>query len=104
MSEEERRYKVVYVSEDDMMTAMTCLTDDHAQWVRLPVFKGLPEGFCIRAVHYEYSRMAFAFIISHESFPIVPPWQAFVGIEAKIQAKTFDMNLIRRWAKEHPNG
>ena len=104
MSEQERRYKVVYVSEDDMMTAMTSLTDDHARWVKLPVFKRIPEGFRVRAVHYEYSRIAFAFVISHESFPIVPPWEAFVGIGAEMETQTFDMKLIRQWAKEHQNG
>lgn len=104
MSEQEKRYKVVYVGEDDIMTAMVALTDDGAHWVCLPVFKGLPEGFSVKSVHYDYSRRAFAFIISHESFPIVPRYEVLLAMGAEMERQTFDMDLIRAWAKEHPNG
>ena len=104
MSENGDRYKVLYVSEDVMVTAMVVLTDETAQWVRLPVFKGLPEGFSVKSVHYEYSRRAFAVVISHKSFPIVPHYELLLAVGAEMETQTFDMDLIRAWAKEHPDG
>jgi len=102
--ENERRYKVVYVGAEAMITAMASLTDDTARWVNLPVFKGLPEGFSVQDVHYEYSRMAFAVVVSHESFPIVPQWEVLMAIGAEMEMQTFDMDKIRRWAKANPKG
>ena len=104
MSEQERRYKVIYVDQELMITAMTALTNDGGSWVCLPVFKGLPEGFSVRAVHYEFQRLAFGVVIFHESFPIVPAGNLYEVISMGLQMKTFDMDMIRQRAKEHPNG
>jgi hypothetical protein len=40
--------------------------------VCLPVLKGLPDGYDIRAVAFNFGHNAFELLVTHESFPEVP--------------------------------
>lgn len=71
----ERRCKIYRI---DCRTIMTLLGNWwHHEGINLPVLKGVPEGYIIRRIHYDFSYDAIALLVEHESFPEVPEGGVF---------------------------
>ncbi len=104
MSENERRYKLMYVDENVMIDMLTNAGPYPVGNVRMPRFRTLPQGFRVAGVNYSFEKRAFAVCIHHPSYRIAVPGESLEEIEPKAEMRTFDMKLIRAWAKEHPNG
>lgn len=63
---ESRRCKILYLQLRDLITVL-------GEWkfegiIRLPVLKGIPEGYTIRAVYNDWQRDAIGVVIEHPSF------------------------------------
>lgn len=69
--ENERRCKLLRVDPRDILNILGNWQDRDG--IRLPVIKGLPEGFWVRNVAFEFARNCFVICIQHPSFPEVQP-------------------------------
>jgi hypothetical protein len=65
-----RRFVVVPVEEEVVLQLFNWQARGSVQ---LPVFEGLPDGYEVQAVVYDYSRQAFMFRVHHPDLPEVPP-------------------------------
>jgi hypothetical protein len=65
-----RRFVVVPVEEDVVLSLFDWQSRGE---VELPVFEGLPAGYEVQGVIYDYVRQAFLFRIHHPDLPEVPP-------------------------------
>jgi hypothetical protein len=86
MDKREDRLKIVYL---DVRAVVGLFNWHQHEMVSLPIIKGLPEGYWVRDVMYDFSRHAFALKVGHESFdPIepgtmIPVWQPLHEIESR---------------------
>lgn len=103
MSEQERRWKLIYVDEQVMMDVITGMASHHHDCVSLPVFSDSPSGYSVVSVNYDFGRRAFAVCIFHETYPVLAPGGLLEVVSPRIEMRTFDMDMIQAWAKEHPN-
>ena len=69
MDQFEKRIKLLCIDEQIMVGMVAGLSDHDV--VRLPIFKGLPEGFGVISVNYDPAVRGFVVGIWHKSFPIV---------------------------------
>lgn len=53
----------------------------HADYVILPRPVGLPDDYMVTAIHEDFARHAFAFVIQSETFPETPVGEMFPEIE-----------------------
>jgi hypothetical protein len=67
MNSDERRWKLLSVNPQDIMTML--IGWQIFDVIRLPIFQGLPEGFSVHNVNFDYHRECFVCCIEHESFP-----------------------------------
>jgi hypothetical protein len=66
----DRRFVVVAVEEDAVIDLFNW---SQADPVRVPVIEGLPYGYEVRAVHYDFVRQSFLLRVHHPTFPEVDP-------------------------------
>ena len=71
MDKYERRIKLLYIDADLMVGIVAGLND--SEFVRLPIFKGLPEGFGVVGVEFDLASLGFLVGIWHKSYPVVEP-------------------------------
>ena len=64
----ERRYKVVYARLGEVLQA--CQNTRHGA-IRIPEWT-LPDGASVVSVEHDFCRQAFAFLLYHPDWPIVP--------------------------------
>ena len=103
MSEQERRWKLMYVPEQAMMAGIMASQQDGPDTVRVTTYVDLPDGFGVISVNYDPARRAFAVVVCHEMFPPLSIGRRMEVIGAERKMRVYDMKLIRQWAKEHPN-
>ena len=73
-SERERRCKLLYIPARVILAMLRGICVDLKQMdvVRLPDFSGvIPDGALVEAVHYDFTRAAFAFRFRHPDFDVV---------------------------------
>ena len=68
MEKQNRRRKIIYIPQDQLLSFFFFTNRQPMQFYRVPMAEGLPPDFDVLAVHHDYERASFAFIISHESF------------------------------------
>src|SRR5436190_23770636 len=66
----DRRFVVVSVEEDAVIDLFNWAQSDP---VRVPVIEGLPAGYEVRAVHYDFLRQSFLLRVHHPMLPEVDP-------------------------------
>lgn len=71
-----RRVKMIYLPVRQLLGMLDWKSRDY-DTINLPVIEGLPDGYVVRAVEYQFERDAFALMIEHSSFDLVP-----FGVEA----------------------
>lgn len=68
----ERRIKLVAVTHDDVLAFVNGHRGD-AEYLSLPVFSELPEGYEVLGAFEAHDLHCFAFIVAHPSWPEVAP-------------------------------
>jgi hypothetical protein len=75
MSEEaensKRRLRIVRIDEEQMLSVFEAVSEK-CEFLSVPKFEKLPKGYVVRAVQYNFRRMAFDFLIQHDEFSPVP--------------------------------
>ena len=99
-NERQRRYKLAYVDSQLIWDMLGVLAS--AETVRLPVFSNMPEDAEVTSVQYDYSRLAFAFRIYHESFDVVEIGKMIPEVKEKVEFeyRVFDLAAARRAEKK----
>jgi hypothetical protein len=69
--ERSRRLKYLVLPERIILSLLNA-PSDRRPYYTFPVIKGLPDGYRVEAVNYDYERAGFAIVVSHPSFPEVP--------------------------------
>lgn len=69
---QERRFKAVYVREDEVLTLFRCGMDDWPECLKVPDWREVPKDAVLLRVWFEPSVMGFGFLLAHESFEPVP--------------------------------
>jgi len=57
--------------------------------------KGLPQGYLVKNVQYNYSRQTFDFLIVHESFGIVMPGAVIPQYDDVLITQLYKVEVVR---------
>jgi hypothetical protein len=84
-----RRCKIFSLPVESVLTLM-------GEWrqydfVRLPILKGLPDGYRVRNVQFNFGTQAFDFLIEHESFPETPDGNEYPRGNSWAEAETIEI-------------
>lgn len=80
---QDRRVRLFFVTPDLMMEALGARTPGEPSYG--VVVEGLPAGYEIAAVMYDFMRQAFAVCVQHESFEVSPLGCEIPSIEVVIR-------------------
>lgn len=91
----ERRYKILIVSDDLIMSLLFGMTKRFPQYIKLPRLEGLPEDVEILSADYEPSTCSFRFLIAHESFTpcrygVVPEMIGTESVKIELRQYKYD--------------
>lgn len=70
--QDERRVRIVYVREDLIVSILNAGRAGGPGMIAVPDFPELPEGFVVERARHCWEHRAFALIVSHPSFDVVP--------------------------------
>jgi len=87
-----RRFVVVPVEEDVVLQLFNW---PRRGSVALPVFEGLPDGYEVQAVVYDYARQAFMFRVHHPDLPEVPPDVVDPPVVVPVRFRTVELGRDR---------
>lgn len=82
------RCKIVRVGESDLLGLIWSgrITERiESIFLRVLTFPGEPSDVNLVAVHYEFERRCFAFLIQHDSYPETPEGWLFPAIESSVK-------------------
>jgi hypothetical protein len=69
-TEREARYKLYRLDQNH---ALTMLNWNDYMFISLPITKGLPDGFIIEALNYDYQHDCLMARVYHDSFDVIAP-------------------------------
>jgi hypothetical protein len=96
---EERRFKIMVIGEDRLFTVLLCMLKQYPEYVSLPNFSNVPEDVELVRCFYIPEKIAFGFLIAHETFNPSPMGCMIEHIEADLKENI--INICERM-KEAP--
>lgn len=88
-----RREKIIHVSSPLVFRGFLGRRSDNSFVVRRWV-DGLPDDVRVVSVHYEIQRDAFAFVLEHESFEVVPDCCVAPSIDTQVREEIIDLSAL----------
>lgn len=80
METKKRRVKLALIDQRDILHVLNAYGKNH-EFLIVPIFPKLPEGYAVVGVAYSIRHMAFEVIIEHPSFDEVEPWHEIPFLE-----------------------
>ncbi len=76
---DKRRCKILHIQADSIITLLGAWA--HCDFMQLPVLSGIPKGYEVMRVQYDFGRDAIAVLIRHPSFEATEPGCIFPIID-----------------------